>query len=175
MHGLDIAVLIIVGLAAVGGVMRGFVQEILSLAAWIAAVVAIRLLHTDLTEGLLRFDYFDDPISSGTLAFALLLLVPYRIIKLVARWAGKRSRASVLGPVDRILGLGFGILKGLILVVLAFSILVLGYDRVWGEPGRPAWISQATSYPLINAASQDLVEMIEAQRAQIRERSEAAE
>ncbi len=36
MTGFDFIVLVIVGVAAVGGFMRGFVQEVLSLAAWIA-------------------------------------------------------------------------------------------------------------------------------------------
>ena len=60
-------------------------------------------------------------------------------------WLGKASRTSVLGPIDRVLGFGFGAVKGVIIVVLAFSVLVLGYDTVWGVGGRPDWITQARS------------------------------
>jgi membrane protein required for colicin V production len=66
----------------------------------------------------------------------------------------------VLGPIDRLLGFGFGSIKGLIIVVLGFSVMVLGYDTVWGPGGRPDWITQSRSYPFINAASDELVQMI---------------
>jgi len=84
---------------------------------------------------------------------------------MMARWAGSASRKSLLGPIDRVLGLGFGALKGLILVVLAFSVLVLGYDTVWGLSERPAWLSQARTYPFINAASDALVTSLRERRA----------
>jgi len=38
--------------------------------------------------------------------------------------------------------------------------VVLGYDAVWGIGGRPTWITQARTYPFIDAASKSLVELI---------------
>jgi membrane protein required for colicin V production len=70
----------------------------------------------------------------------------------------------VLGPIDRVLGLGFGAMKGLVIVVVVFSIFVLGYDTVWGPGGRPTWITQARTYPFVDASSRGLVEMIAARR-----------
>lgn len=165
MTGFDIAVLLIVGVGAIAGFLRGFVQEILALAAWIFALFAIHFLHTPLTLAL-------EPTigtSSGAsvLAFALLLLVPYACVKLIANWAGNQSRASVLGPVDRVLGFGFGAIKGMIIVILAFSVLVLGYDTVWGPGGRPDWIKQARTYRFVNASSDALVKMIGERRRQV--------
>ena len=52
MTGFDIAVLVIVGLGAAMGFMRGFVQEILALGAWVFAVIAIRTMHTPLAHWL---------------------------------------------------------------------------------------------------------------------------
>jgi membrane protein required for colicin V production len=164
MNGFDIIVLLIVGVAAVGGFLRGFVQEILSLAAWVLAVLAIRYLHTDLTTALSA--YLDSPTSGAILAFALLLLIPYAAMKLIAGHAGKRSRTSVLGPIDRVLGFGFGAVKGVMIVVIAFSLLVLGYDTVWGDAGRPQWIAQARSYQFVDAASKAMVEIIAERRAE---------
>ena len=132
MAAFDIIVLLIVAVTAIAGFMRGFVQEVLALVAWILAV----------------------------LAFALLLLVPYAIVKFASKWVGDASRNSVLGPIDRLLGFGFGAIKGIIIVVLGFSILVLGYDTVWGPQGRPDWISLSRSYPFISAASDELVHMV---------------
>ncbi|MFN5782205.1 MAG: CvpA family protein, partial [Novosphingobium sp.] len=86
------------------------------------------------------------------------------IVKLAAKRMGEASRDSVLGPIDRLLGLGFGAVKGLVITVIAFSLLVLGYDTVWGAGGRPDWITQARTYPFINASSEALVEMIAERR-----------
>lgn len=164
MTGFDIVVLIAVGAAAATGFMRGFVQEVLALAAWVIALAAIHTFHTPLTQQLIPFTG-DRLGSASVLAFALLLLVPYAVIKIVAKRMGELSRNSLIGPIDRLIGFGFGTVKGLLLMVLAFSVLVLGYDSVWGVGGRPTWITQARSYPFIDAASQSLVKMIGERRA----------
>jgi membrane protein required for colicin V production len=167
MTGFDIIVLVIVGVAAVGGFTRGFVQEVLSLLAWILAVFAIRYLHTDVTAFLL--DYIGSPNSAAILAFALLLLIPYAAMKVIAGNIGKVSRKSVIGPIDRVLGFGFGAIKGLILSVITFSLVVLGYDTVWGPQGRPLWITEARTYPFINAGSEAMVQLIHERRERLRD------
>ncbi|AIT78989.1 CvpA family protein [Novosphingobium pentaromativorans] len=171
MSGFDIVVLLFVGIGALTGFFRGFVQEILTLAAWIFAIFAIRMFHTPVTEVLVP--YIGEGSGSAILAFALLLLGPYVAVRLVARWAGSKSRGSLLGPIDRVLGFGFGAVKGVIIVVLAFSVLVLGYDTVWGVAGRPDWIVTARSYPFVNASSEAMVKMINERRQQLNEEDAA--
>lgn len=172
MTGFDIAVLLLVGLGAVTGFLRGFVEEVLALLAWIFSLVAIHYLHTPVTA------FFEPKIgtSSGAavLGFAILLLIPYAAVKLLGNWLGRASRSSVLGPIDRVLGFGFGAVKGILITVVAFSILVLGYDTVWGPGGRPDWITQSRSYPFVNASSEALVKMI-AERRRSAIEAEAAE
>jgi membrane protein required for colicin V production len=173
MTGFDIAVLLLVGVGAVTGFLRGFVHEILALLAWIFALFAIHYLHTPLSNAL---SPVIGTVSGGSvLAFALLLLVPYAVVKLIANWLGARTRNSVLGPIDRVLGFGFGAIKGIIIVVLAFSVLVLGYDTVWGPGGRPDWITQARSYRFVNASSEALVKMIAERRQEAVEAADAAD
>jgi membrane protein required for colicin V production len=171
MTALDIVALLIVAVAAVGGFMRGFVQEVLSLAAWILAIFAIRYLHTDLTEFLSH--YIGTSTSVALLAFALLLLIPYAAMKLIAGRLGQATRNSIIGPFDRVLGFGFGAVKGLIMVVVAFSVLVLGLDTMWGSQGRPEWITNARTYPFINAASDEMVQLIKMRRERL-EQEDAA-
>ena len=162
MSGFDFIVLLLLGAGAVFGFLRGFVQEVLSLAAWVVTLVVINFLHAPATAVLT--DYFDSPISASIVAFLLLVIIPYFAVKLLARKIGTASRASVLGPIDRVLGFGFGALKGLIIAVVAFSILVLGYDTAWGPSGRPTWITDARTYPFIDGASDSLVDVIQERR-----------
>lgn len=167
MTGFDIIVLIIIGVGAVGGFLRGFVQEVLSLAAWLLAIFAIHYLHTDVTTFL--FKYIGTTSGSAVLAFALLLLIPYAGMKLIAGRFGEASRNSILGPIDRVLGFGFGTIKGAIIVVMAFSLLVLGYDSVWGMQGRPTWITQARTYAVVNAGADALVKLIDERQRSLQE------
>ncbi|MCP9223231.1 CvpA family protein [Erythrobacter sp. LQ02-29] len=162
MTAFDIIVLVIVGFGAVGGFARGFVQEVLSLLAWVAAIVAIRYFHEPLLAWLAP--KFDSETTAAVVAFLLLLGVSYGLMRLIATRAGKTSRNSMLGPVDRALGFGFGALKGAVIVMIAFSIVVLGYDTIWGEEGRPDWITQARTYPVVNAATDATVTYIQERR-----------
>jgi len=166
MTGFDIVVLLLVGVSAVTGFYRGFVQEILALAAWVFAVIAIYYLHLPLYRALQP--YIGSTSGATVLAFAVLLLIPYAVVKAVANWAGQASRASFMGPIDRVLGLGFGGIKGLIVAVLAFSVLVLGFDMTWGVGGRPNWITQAHTYRFINASSEKLLKVLAERRSEAR-------
>jgi membrane protein required for colicin V production len=165
MTGFDIIVLLIVAVAAVGGFLRGLVQEVLSLAAWILAAFSVYYLHGPLTDALHGF-YQSEP-ATPILAFALLLLIPYAAMRVIATNASEASKGSILGPIDRVLGFGFGAVKGALIVVFAFSVLVLGFDTVWGYKGRPTWITTARTYPAADAFSRELVQMIAERRAQV--------
>ncbi|MFM5950008.1 MAG: CvpA family protein, partial [Novosphingobium sp.] len=140
----------------------GFVQEILALAAWFLSIFAIHNLHTPFTAALIGFVGTES--GAAVLAFAILLLVPYAIVKLLSNRLGEASRNSVLGPIDRVLGFGFGAVKGMVIVVMAFSVLALGYDTIWGAAGRPTWITQSRSYPFVDASSRYLVGLLSERR-----------
>lgn len=158
MTGFDYVVFLIVAVCAVGGFFRGFVEEVLALAAWCVGLFCVHYGHEPLT--LILAPYLANQTGAGVLAFALLMLVPYLITKYVASAIGTASRSSVLGPIDRLLGFGFGAVKGFVIMVLGFSLLVFGYDVVWGVNGRPQWISLARTYPFLNASSEELMTLI---------------
>lgn len=149
---LDMVVLLAIGGSAVLGFMRGFVTEVLSLFAWVAVVFALRLFHAPVAHALI------DVIGTGTgaavLAFALVAGITYFAGRMIANRIGRRTRTSILGPVDRVLGLGFGALKGLIFAALGFLLVALVIDTLGGGPRyRPGWMTESRTYPLLNATS----------------------
>src|SRR3546814_21101825 len=86
--------------------------------------------------------------------------------KFLARALGDRTRKSILGPVDRVLGLGFGALKGLIGATLLFMLASLLYDTVYGGGAkRPEWMTTSRSYPLLNASGKAISEFVAERRA----------
>ena len=78
----------------------------------------------------------------------------FLLVKLLARAVGGRTRRSpVLGPVDRVLGGGFGALKGLLGATLFFLLANLATDMVYGpQADRPEWMTRSRTYPLLNAS-----------------------
>src|SRR6059058_5574661 len=107
MTALDVFVfLLLIGGAAVGFV-RGFVHEVISLLAWVVAIAMLKLFHTQLWSGIQNSTH-TSPAAAAVLAFAILFLPSFIIVKLVARSIGGRTRRhAMLGPFDRILGGGF--------------------------------------------------------------------
>ena len=164
MNAIDILVLVAIGGCAVLGLMRGFVLETLSLIAWVLAIFAIRLFHSPVAELLSAF--VGMPGGAAVLALVLVFGVTFGIGKLIARAIGRRTRQSVLGPVDRVLGAGFGAVKGLIGATLVFLAFSLVYDTFYGSAARrPDWLSDARTYPLLNASGQAISEFLAEQRA----------
>ena len=163
LNGLDIAVLTVVGGSALLGLKRGFVTEVLALFAWVAVVFAVKIFHLPLAKALTGS--IGTASGAAALAFVLLGGVTYFLGRMVARALGTRVRSSVLGPVDRALGFGFGALKGLILASLAFLLIVLVLDTIGGGPTRrPAWIKEARTYPLLNATSAAVADFVDRRR-----------
>jgi membrane protein required for colicin V production len=96
-------------------------------------------------------------------------------MKLIATRMGRATRNSILGPFDRVLGFGFGSVKGVIIVVMAFSLLVLGYDAAWGPAGRPVWMTTARTYPFVNASADAMVHLIDERQQRLLGEEDSAE
>ena len=160
---LDMIVLLAVAGAALLGLKRGFVTEVLSLFAWVAMVAALKLFHVPLAAALAPLA---GTVSGGAvLAFAVIAGITYVGGRLVANAIGKRTRTSVLGPVDRALGFGFGALKGLILASLGFLLATLVVDTARGGPSRrPDWMVSSRTYPLLNATSASIADFVDRRR-----------
>ncbi len=164
LHTLDILVLLGVGATAAFGWLRGFVTEVLSLFAWVLVVFALKLVHAPVTQALTGI--VATSTGAAVLAFALIAGAAWFGGRTLAQSIGKRTRSSILGPLDRAMGFGFGALKGLILASLAFLLVVLVTDTAGGGPKqRPDWLTKARTYPLLNATSAYVADVIGKRRS----------
>jgi membrane protein required for colicin V production len=103
--------------------------------------------------------------GAAVLAFAIITGVTYIGGRLVANAIGARTRTSILGPVDRALGFGFGALKGLILASLVFLLATLVLDTMSGGASRrPEWMTKSRTYPLLNATSASIADFVDRRR-----------
>jgi len=172
---LDVFVfLLLIGGAAVGFV-RGFVHEVLSLFAWLVAVAMLKLFHAQLWTGLIS-SFHMGSAAAAVLAFAILFIPSFLIVKLLARSLGGRTRRSpVLGPFDRALGGGFGALKGLLGATLFFLLANLATDMVYGpQAERPQWMTKSRTYPLLNASGRAIIDWVETRRLRVNKAGQGA-
>ncbi len=163
MTTMDIIVLLILIGGAVLGWLSGFVTEVLSLFAWAAALFALKLLHAPISHFLVEI--VGSIGGARVVAFVLIFLATYLLGKFVANSLGRRTRQSILGPLDRILGAGFGGLKGLLVATVAFLAFNLGYDVVYGKDAERAdWMRSSKTFPLLNASGRAIVDFVHFRR-----------
>ncbi|HKM62181.1 MAG TPA: CvpA family protein [Acidisphaera sp.] len=133
MTWVDLAVLAIVAISGLLAFVRGFVREVLGIAAWVGAVIAAVWAFPQAQPEVARYVTNPDlimPVTYGVVFVAVLIL-----LLMVSHWIGALVRRSVLGGMDRSLGLLFGLARGAALVVAAYIAfgLVQPVDK-WPEP-----------------------------------------
>lgn len=154
MNPLDIAVLVVVALSALFAFARGFVREALSIIAWIGAAVITLYGFTSVYAVAIR--YLTTPLLADLVAGAGLFLVSLIALTILTSTIARRVRYSAMSPIDRTLGLIFGLLRGVVLVSLAWLLLDISVP-----PGdRPGWIKQARSAPLLTQGADMLRDVL---------------
>ncbi|MDE2299405.1 MAG: CvpA family protein [Burkholderiales bacterium] len=137
----DIALAAFLTLSVVVGLVRGFVFELLSLLGWFAAFFAGRWL----APMVLPYIHVGVPGSSLNYgaAFALVFLIALVVWSLAARLVRALIRATPLSLIDRLLGAGFGLLRGLVvllLVVAAVTVSPLAKAAAWQRSQGAVWL-----------------------------------
>ncbi|MGY8869122.1 MAG: CvpA family protein [Pseudomonadales bacterium] len=121
MNWADWAILGIVGISGLFSIKRGFVKEALSLLTWVTAFVIARLF-TDALATVLS-DYIQTPSFRIASAFGILFVLTLIVGALVSNLVSMLVEATGLSGTDRILGMGFGLARGALLVVVLVALL----------------------------------------------------
>lgn len=120
-NSFDVVVLILLGVSLLYAASRGFSREIISILALLLAAIITLFIW-----GQYRFA-MQEVISPAWLANATLILgvgiLSYLIILAVLSAMTKSLKGKTVGPIDRILGAGFGIARGLIIAALGVMVL----------------------------------------------------
>lgn len=154
----DIVVLIAIGLSAIAALSRGFVTELLSLMAWVAAWVATKIFFLPV-QGWMRAQ-IDNKAGADIAAFALVFFGILVAVRMVAKFAGSQVKGSAIGIVDRILGAAFGAIRGLLII----SAVYAGFGLLVARDKMPDWIQNAKFKPLVDFAADTVVSTTKALR-----------
>ena len=132
----DGIVLGLIVLSAILAYSRGLARESLSILGWIAAAVAGFWFAPALAPLVRELPVLSDLIGPncelGLLAgFAVGFAVALIVVSLFTPLLAGLVANSALGPIDQGLGFLFGIVRGVLLVVIALVV----YNRIFGEGG----------------------------------------
>ncbi len=143
MDGL-VAFLLVASLAL--GAWRGFMFEVLSILGWVLAFWVARWGMEPLAA---QLPWPQSPEAARALIAFLALFVGVAFLAGWVSW-GVRKLVSALGvrPVDRVLGAGFGLLRGLLLCVV--GAWVVGLTPM---AAHPLWLG-SFSGPLLSRLAQ---------------------
>lgn len=141
-------------LSAAVGYARGAVREIAAMFALLAAAVlailglprtaplAGRIIHTEWLAAIA--------------ALIVVFLVTYALLRLGGAIVAQRvQRTQVLGVLDRSLGLGIGLVRGLVVL----GALYLMFNAATPQDLRPRWITGAATWPMARTMGQVLTRL----------------
>jgi len=128
----DYILLVIIAVSALLSLWRGFMKEALSLVSWIAALWIGMLFFYDLAR--VMRDWIETPTIRNVVAFGLLFIATLLVGGLVNFLAGQLISRTGLTSTDRILGVIFGVARGV--VVVAVLVMLAGLTTV---PEDPWW------------------------------------
>src|ERR1700694_16470 len=136
---LDIILIGVMLISALLAMIRGFMREILSIAAWLIAALVTLYSFTKLLP--YAKTYFNNDIIAAAVVIGGTFLVTLIVVSVITVRFSDMVLDSRVGALDRTLGFLFGLGRGLIIVVVAFLFFA------WLVPDRsqPEWIRSAKS------------------------------
>src|SRR3954466_4823610 len=149
--------LVLIGVMLVSGLLamvRGFMREVLSIAAWGAAALVTlyafsKLLPTAKT-------YFNNDTVAAVVVVAGTFIATLVVVSIITVRISDMILDSRIGALDRTLGFLFGLARGLLIVVVAFMF----FSWLVPDKQRPDWITSAKSRTVLDGTGQWLMSLL---------------
>ena len=140
-----LAVMLVSGLLAL---VRGFMREILSIAAWGAAALVTLYSYSKLLPT--AKTYFNSDTVASIAVVAGVFIGTLIIVSVITVRISDMILDSRIGALDRTLGFLFGLARGLLIVVVAYEFFI------WLVPDkqRPDWVAGAKSRTMLDSTGE---------------------
>lgn len=150
---LDILLLVVMLISGLLAMIRGFMREILSIAAW--AIAALVTLYSYSSALPIAQGYFSSKTVATGVTIGSIFLITLLIVSIVTVRISDMILDSRVGALDRTLGFLFGLGRGLLVVVVAYVFFN------WLVPVRqPEWVSNAKSVVVLKSTGNWLLNQL---------------
>lgn len=144
---LDLILLVVMLVSAMLAMIRGFMREILSIAAWVIGAVTALYFYARLAPYVKGYLNVSDTVAN-VIAAAAVFLVALLVVSIITVRISDMILDSRVGALDRTLGFLFGLARGLFIVVVAFVF----FDWLVPAKSQPTWVQNAKSRVVLQSA-----------------------
>jgi membrane protein required for colicin V production len=141
---LDIILLISIIISIIIGYSRGLIREFLSIFNWLFASWLAFKYYSKLKT--IMLDFISTDILADALSFGLIFLAIIITITMISNFISKNIKNSLLGPIDKVLGMFFGLIRAIMLILV---LVIAGNQTIWKNNTIPSLLSEANSYRII--------------------------
>jgi membrane protein required for colicin V production len=151
---LDMIVLTVMLLSGLLAMIRGFMREILSIAAWGAAALTTLYAYQKLLPT--AKSYFNNDTVATIAVIAGVFIVTLIVVSIITVRISDMILDSRIGALDRTLGFLFGLARGLLIMVVAFVFFA------WLVPDKqqPDWVRSAKSRTVLQGTGDWLMGLL---------------
>lgn len=163
---LDVIILCVMLVSAVIAFFRGLIKEVLTIVglggaafgAFMFGGAAVPMFTGWIVnaedEDYKFFDVIPDEIVALAAAYIAVFLLIFLVLSILGHFLSKGAEAIGLGPVDRSLGVVFGLIRGLVLI----AVLYLPFSLVMEPEEFPEFVKESKLIPLVEDASNWTIE-----------------
>ncbi|MDX1455947.1 MAG: CvpA family protein [Marinobacter sp.] len=116
---IDWVIITLIAVSTLISLKRGFVKEALSLITWVGAFIIARTFHPQM-QSLLE-STVETPLVRLIAAFAILFFATLIVGAIINSMIAHLIHATGLTATDRVLGMAFGLLRGVVVVIVAIA------------------------------------------------------
>jgi len=150
----DCLIVLIIVVSAGYAAWRGFLWETLTIFAWVAAAFACIYFAPyiiPLTRSLAHADWL-----ASLLAYAAVFLGVFIPLAFMSSRFSESVKHSPIGPLDRAAGVAFGVVRGLVIVGLAY----MAFTYFVPIRNQPHWLTEARLLPMVQTSADVLLSVL---------------
>jgi len=151
---IDCLIVLIIIVSAGYAAWRGFIWETLTIFAWAAAAFSCLYFGpyiVPLAKSLVNTDWL-----AALLAYTAVFLAVFIPFAFISHRFSQSVKSSPIGPLDRAAGVAFGVVRGLVIVGLAY----MAFTYFVPIRQQPSWITEAKLMPMVQDTAEILLSAV---------------
>lgn len=165
----DIGVILILLISAGVSFFRGLIREVLTIVGALGggfaaltfgpAVIPLTSKWFGIEEGKTAaklFDVIPMELAAQITAYAGIFVIVFIILQLASHLISSAAQAVGLGPIDRTLGIFFGLARGLLLL----GVLYLPFHLILPEDSKKDWFEHSQTMPFVQGTTKWLISFV---------------
>ena len=151
---IDFVVAAVILISVIYAAYRGFLNEVLTIFSW--GVAAVDTLYFGPWLVPMARSMITQQWLAPVAAYAAVFLVVFLPLSFMSHRFSQAVKSSPLGPLDRGLGIAFGVVRGLAIVGLAY----LAFTYFTPVRQQPQWLTSSRSLPLMQETAELMLSIV---------------